>query len=122
MAYGAGVLAAKQYGAAALVDPRAAAVGSLRETFRANPHLDCLLPAMGYGADQIQDLEQTINRVDCDVVVLATPVDLRRLFKIRQPACLVRYEFEETDGKLRGMLMNALANRGKQGQTLPHLR
>ncbi len=122
MAYGAGVLAAKQYGAAALVDPRAAAVGSLRETFRANPHLDCLLPAMGYGVDQIHDLEQTINRVDCDVVVIATPVDLRRLIAIRQPSCLVRYEFEDTGGNLRGILMNVMANRGKQGGTLPHSR
>jgi predicted GTPase len=113
----AGVLAAKRHGAAALVDPRAAVVGSLRETFRAYPHLDCLLPTMGYGADQIHDLEQTINRVDCDVVVRATPVDLRRLITIRQPSCLVRYEFEDTGGKLRGILMNALANRGKQGQT-----
>jgi predicted GTPase len=117
MAYGAGVLAAKQYGAATLVDPRPAAVGSLRETFRTNPHLDCLLPAMGYGIDQIHELEQTINRVDCDLVVLATPVDLRRLITIKQASCLVRYEFEDTGGKLRGILMNALANRGKQGQT-----
>jgi predicted GTPase len=122
MAYGAGVLAAKQYGAATLVDPRPAAVGSLRETFRTNPHLDCLLPAMGYGIDQIHELEQTINRVDCDLVLLATPVDLRRLITIRQASCLVRYEFEDTGGKLRGILMNALANRGIQSQTFPDSR
>jgi predicted GTPase len=122
MAYGAGVLAAKQYGAATLVDPRPAAVGSLRETFRTNPHLDCLLPAMGYGIDQIHELEQTINRVDCDLVLLATPVDLRRLITIRQASCLVRYEFEDTGGKLRGILMNALANGGKQSQTFPDSR
>jgi predicted GTPase len=106
MAYGAGVLAAKAYGAAALIDPRPAAVGSLRETFQSNPHLDCLLPAMGYGFDQIRDLEQTINRIDCDLVLIATPVDLRRLITIRQPSCRVRYEFEEIGGKLRGILTN----------------
>lgn len=108
MAYGAGVLAAKKYGAAALVDPRPAAVGSLREIFRANQHLDCLLPAMGYGADQIRDLEQTVNRVDCDLVLIATPVDLRRLIVIRQPSCRVRYEFHEPSGRLKDLLLAAL--------------
>jgi len=108
MAYGAGVLAAKKFGAAALVDPRPAAVGSLCETFRANQHLDCLLPAMGYGADQIRDLEQTVNRVDCDLVLIATPVDLRRLIAIRQPSCRVRYEFHEPSGKLKELLLAAL--------------
>lgn len=109
MAYGAGVLAAKKYGAAALVDPRPEAVGSLCETFRVNPHLDCLLPAMGYGAEQIHDLEQTVNRVDCDLVLIATPVDLRRLISIRQPSCRVRYEFEEIGSKLGGILTTLLA-------------
>lgn len=108
MAYGAGVLAAKKYGAAALVDPRPEAVGSLRETFRVNPHLDCLLPAMGYGAEQIHDLEQTVNRVDCDLVLIATPVDLRRLISLRQPSCRVRYEFEEIGSKLGGILTTLL--------------
>jgi predicted GTPase len=109
MAYGAGVLAAKKYGAAALVDPRPEAVGSLRETFRVNPHLECLLPAMGYGTEQIHDLEQTVNRVDCDLVLIATPVDLRRLISIRQPSCRVRYEFEETGSRLGGILSTLLA-------------
>lgn len=108
MAYGAGVLAAKKYGSATLVDPRASAVGSLRGTFEAHPHLDCLLPAMGYSQDQVQDLEQTINRVDCDLVLIATPVDLRRVIRIRQPTCRVSYEFEEKDGMLRGILKNFL--------------
>ena len=111
MAYGAGVLAAKQYGAAALVDPRPAAVGSLRETFQANPHLDCLLPAMGYGSEQIHELEQTVNRVDCDRVLIATPVDLRRLMTIHQPTCRVTYGFEETSGALKALLLVLLKNR-----------
>jgi predicted GTPase len=110
MAYGAGVLAAKRYGAAAVVDPRPAAVGSLRETFRLNPHLDCLLPAMGYGAEQIHDLEQTVNRVDCDFVLIATPVDLRELISIKQPSCRVRYEFEESGNTLREIVTSLPAN------------
>lgn len=107
MAYGAGVIAAKRYGAAEIVDPRLAATGSLSDTFRSNPHLDCVLPAMGYGPDQIRDLEQTINRVDCDLVLIATPVDLRRLISIRQPTCRVSYEFEPRDGALLNDLLTA---------------
>ncbi len=111
MTYGAGVLAAKQYGAVELVDPRPAAVGSLRETFRANPHLDSLLPAMGYGREQLHDLEQTINRVDCEMVLIATPVDLGRLINMRHRSCRVSYEFEETSGKLEAALMDLPAKR-----------
>lgn len=108
MAYGAGTLAAKRYGAAAIVDPRSAAVGSLRETFRSNPHLVGVLPAMGYGLEQIRELEQMINGVDCDLVLIATPVDLRRLISFTHPTCLVRYEFEEAGGKLRGLIEDLL--------------
>ena len=115
MSYGAGVLAAKQYGAAAMIDPRAAAVGSLRQTFQANPHLDCVLPAMGYGSEQIRDLEQTINRADCDLVLIATPVDLRRLISIRQPTCRVGYEFEAGDGAVLKDMLSALLREGGRG-------
>ncbi|WP_455246132.1 cyclic 2,3-diphosphoglycerate synthase [Petrachloros mirabilis] len=111
MPYGAGMLAAKKFGAATIVDPRSAAVGSLRGTFQTNPHLESLLPAMGYGDDQIRDLEKTVNQVECDLVLIATPVDLRRLINIRQESCRVRYEFEEPSGKLRTIVMNALASR-----------
>lgn len=110
MVYGAGILAAKKYGASAFVDPRPAVVGTLRDTFRDNPHLDCLLPAMGYGVGQLRDLEQTINGVDCDVVVIATPVDLRGLINIRRPTVRVSYEFEETGSRLRSTVMQLLAN------------
>ena len=113
MAYGAGVLAAKRYGAAALVDPRSTATGSLRETFRSNPHLDCVLPAMGYGPEQVRELEQTINAVDCDLVLIATPVDLRRLISLKHPTCLVGYEFKEAGGRLRGILADLLAKDGR---------
>lgn len=112
MAYGAGVLAAQRHEAAALVDPRPSAVGSLRETFEAHPHLECLLPAMGYGPKQLRDLEQTIKRVDCDLVLIATPVDLRRLISITQSTARVTYYFEETGDTLHGIVMDLLASRG----------
>jgi predicted GTPase len=109
MAYGAGVLAAKKYGASKLIDPRPAAVGSLKETFDANPHLDCLLPAMGYGERHLRDLAETIRRVDCDLVLIATPMDLRRLISITQPTVRVGYGFEENSGQLRRILTSMLA-------------
>jgi len=111
MSYGAGVLAATRHGAAALVDPRPFAVGGLRETFEAYPHLECLLPAMGYGTKQLHDLEQTIESVECDLVLIATPVDLRRLISIGRPTVRVTYCFEEMDGTLRGIVMDRLAKR-----------
>lgn len=106
MAYGAGVLAAEQWGAAEIVDPRQAAVGSLRGTFRDNPHLERLLPAMGYGAAQLHDLEQTIKGVECDLVLIATPVDLRRLIHIGQPAVRVKYDFEEPGRRLQSIVLD----------------
>jgi len=95
MPYGAAVLAARRFGAAGLVDPRPHAVGSLRETFAKYPHLQLALPAMGYGEEQIQDLELTVNRSEAEVVVFATPVDLRRLLRLEKPAVRVRYELQE---------------------------
>lgn len=112
MAYGAGVLAAKQHGAAALVDPRPSAVGSLRDTFKANPHLECLLPAMGYGTEQLRDLEQTIKRVDCELVLIATPIDLRRLISIEQPVVRVTYHFEEIGSTLRDIVLDVFGRGG----------
>ena len=95
MSFGAGVMAAKQYDAGELVDPRPFAVGSIKQVFSAFPHIGALLPAMGYGPQQIHELEETINRVVCDLVLIATPVDLTRVIAIRQPTCRVTYEFEE---------------------------
>ncbi len=95
MSFGAGVLAAKRFGARALMDPRRVAIGSLIETFAEYPHLGEVLPAMGYGAQQVSDLEETIRSVDCDLVLIATPVDLRRILKIDQPTCRVTYEFAD---------------------------
>ncbi|MFO0706404.1 MAG: cyclic 2,3-diphosphoglycerate synthase [Nitrospira sp.] len=104
MSYGAGVLAARRYGAAELVDPRPWAIGSVKQVFEAHPQLDRLLPAMGYGVEQLRELEETISRVDCETVLIASPVDLRRLIRIAQPSCRVRYEFQEVGHVLRDHL------------------
>lgn len=95
MAFGAGVLAASKYGASELADPRPHAVGSLRETFARHPRLNGLLPAMGYSAEQRRDLAETIRNTPCDVVIVATPVDLRKLVTIDRPSVRVTYEIEE---------------------------
>ena len=95
MKYGAGVVAAKQCGAAKLVDPRPFAIGTIADTFDHYPDIGTLLPAMGYGSDQTQDLEETINSTDCEAVVIGTPIDLRRVVDIRQPSTRVTYDLEE---------------------------
>jgi predicted GTPase len=95
MGYGAGVIAARKFGAAVLVDPRPYAVGSIASTFAKYTHLTDVLPAMGYGAKQVSELERTINAVPCDLVIAATPIDLRRVARIERPALRVRYELEE---------------------------
>jgi predicted GTPase len=95
MPYGAGVVAARQCGAAELVDPRPYAVGSIRWTYEHYPHLTSLLPAMGYSAMQRHELEETINRVDCDLVLVATPIDLGHLIKLNKPSLRVTYEVED---------------------------
>lgn len=95
MKIGAGVVAARKFGAAALVDPRPFTVGKLSETFRIYPGIGTLLPAMGYGKEQLSDLEKTINRTDCDSVVIATPIDLNRIIKIKKPNTRVYYDLQE---------------------------
>ena len=95
MTYGAAVLAAKQHGAAELVDPRPSAVGTIAETFEQYPEIGTLLPAMGYGRKQMDDLRETIERSDADLVLIGTPIDLRRLIDIDQPALRVTYRLQE---------------------------
>ena len=95
MPYGAGVVAARQCGATELVDPRPYAVGSIRGTYERYTHLTSLLPAMGYSALQMHELEETINRVDCDLVLVATPIDLAHLIKLNKPSLRVTYEIED---------------------------
>jgi predicted GTPase len=95
MTFGAGVLAARKFGASEIIDPRPYAVGSIRETFERYPKTGAVLPAMGYGAKQIAELEATINAAPADLVLIATPIDLRRIVKIKHPTLRVRYELEE---------------------------
>ena len=95
MPYGAGVVAAREFGAAELVDPRPYAVGSIRTTFEQFHQLTTLLPAMGYSAMQRHELEETINRIPCDLVLVATPIDLARVIRLTKPYLRVTYEVEE---------------------------
>ncbi len=95
MTYGAGVVAAEKFGAKELVDPRPYTVGTITETFKKYPDIGTLLPAMGYGEKQIKNLEETINKTDCDVVIIGTPIDLRKLININKPAVRVTYELQE---------------------------
>jgi len=95
MTIGAAIVAAMKLGAAELVDPRPWAVGEIAETFEKYPEIGSLLPAMGYSEQQIKDMETTINATDCDVVVIGTPIDLRRICKINKPAVVVGYNLQE---------------------------
>ena len=95
MKIGAGIVAARKFGASEIVDPRPYTVGKLSETFRLYPNIGCLLPAMGYGNQQLKDLEATINNADCDSVIIATPIDLNRIIKIKKPNTRVHYDLQE---------------------------
>ncbi|MCX6031028.1 MAG: cyclic 2,3-diphosphoglycerate synthase [Chloroflexi bacterium] len=94
MKYGAGIVAARRFGAAEIIDPRPYTVGTITETFAKYPEIGTLLPAMGYGDEQVRDLEETIRRVPCDLVIAATPIDLTRVAKIYHPVQRVNYELQ----------------------------
>jgi len=108
MSYGAGVIAAERMGAAELIDPRPYAVGSIDETFKKWPRITRLLPAMGYGQKQIDELEQTINSTPAELVIIGTPIDLQRFMNINKPTVRVQYELEEINPKLDVLLRKAL--------------
>jgi predicted GTPase len=95
MAYGAGWVAAQRFGAAEIIDPHPYAVGSIKATYEKYPSTGNVLPAMGYGDAQTRELEQTINAIDCDLVIIGTPIDLTRVVKINKPHQRVRYELQE---------------------------
>lgn len=95
MSFGAGTVAAEKFGAAEIIDPRPWVIGKIAETYEKYPDIGTLLPAMGYGDEQVADLEKTINAVDCDVVVIGTPIDLRKIINIKKPAVRVMYELQE---------------------------
>ncbi len=94
MGFGAGYVAATKFGAGEIVDPHEYAVGSILDTFEKYDHLEDILPAMGYGDEQVKDLEDTINAVDCDVVVTGTPIDISRVVKVNKPIFRVRYDLQ----------------------------
>jgi len=109
MAFGAGWVAANAHGAGEIIDPRPYAVGSIARTFEAYPNTGAVLPAMGYGDEQIQELEQTINRSPAELVIIGTPIDLSRIVEMEKPSVRVRYELRERgDPKLEGYLRSAL--------------
>ncbi|MGA9575733.1 MAG: GTP-binding protein, partial [Lysobacterales bacterium] len=95
MTIGAGTVAAHKYGALECVDPRPFIVGKLEETFKTYPGIGSLLPAMGYGEQQVKDLEATINNTECDSVVIGTPINLNRVVKINKPSTRVYYDLQE---------------------------
>jgi predicted GTPase len=102
MPYGAGVVAARRFGAGRLVDPRPAAVGSIRDVLERYPALEPLVPAMGYGERQIEELQATLNAVDADIVLSATPIDLTRVMTLDKPITRVRYDLVEAGGPALG--------------------
>lgn len=106
MKLGAGTIAAQKYGASKIVDPRSSAVGKLAETFQIYPNIGVLLPAMGYSKEQLQDLEKTINSVDCDSVIIGTPIDLSRIVKINKPTTRVYYDLQEIGEPNLEMVLN----------------
>ena len=115
MKIGAGVVAARKYGAAEEVDPRPYTVGRLTETFNIYPGIGKLLPAMGYGEEQLRDLEKTINNTDCDSVIIGTPIDLNRIIKINKPTTRVYYDLQEIgDPTLETVLDEFIARRLKK--------
>jgi len=105
MKIGAGTVAAKKFGAASLVDPRPFLAGKLSVTFKTYPEIGTLLPAMGYGQEQLKDLEKTINNSDCDAVVIGTPIDLKRIIKINKPSTRVFYDLQEIGSPSLGELL-----------------
>jgi predicted GTPase len=110
MKYGAGIIAARNFGAAEIIDPRPYLQGSLKDTFEKYPGIGKLLPAMGYGRKQIEDLEATINNTDCDLVLIATPVDLTKLISINKPSLRVEYAYKDNSSpSLEEVLREKLA-------------
>jgi len=115
MAFGAGTLAAREFGAREIVDPRPYAVQSIAETYKKYPKTGAVLPAMGYGEKQKKDLEDTINRVPCDAVIIGTPIDLRRVITIEKPSVRVQYSLEEmTTPNLSDILSQFWAGRRRR--------
>ena len=110
MKFGAGVVAAEKFGASELIDPRKYTVGKLSETFNHYPNIGTLLPAMGYGDEQIKDLETTINNTECQGVIIGTPIDLRRIINIKHPCTRVSYDLQEVGHPTLDEILNPFLN------------
>ena len=111
MDYGAGVIAARRFGASKLVDPRPYLAGTLRQVFQTYPGIGALLPAMGYSPQQVRDLETTINNTECDLVLVATPVDLMQLLSVNKPTLRIRYEYKDnSEPNLEAILKERLGD------------
>jgi predicted GTPase len=95
MKFGAGTVAARKFGAREIIDPRPYCTGEIQKTFETYPGIGIVLPAMGYSEKQVQDLEETINKVPCDTVIIGTPINLTRIIKLNKPAVRISYELEE---------------------------
>ncbi len=111
MTYGAGVVAARRFGAAELIDPEPVAVGSIKAVLQRYPDLEPLVPAMGYGETQMRELKETLERVDADIVLVATPIDLGRLLDLDKPVTRVRYELAQVSGRPLGEIVRAAVTR-----------
>ncbi len=111
MSYGAGFIAAKQYGAKEIIDPRRYAVGSIKKAYEKYPHIGNLIPALGYSKLQMEELNKSINRADADVVIIGTPVDLRKFLRINKPAVKVSYELKEKQGNVLEQMIKDLLNK-----------
>jgi predicted GTPase len=116
MKLGAGVVAAHKFGAKELVDPRPFTIGRLSETFLLYPNIGTLLPAMGYGEQQLKDLERTINNTDCESVIIATPIDLNRIIKIKKPNTRVYYDLQEIGNPNLSEIISDFIAKFKPGQ------
>jgi predicted GTPase len=115
MPYGAGTIMAQNAGAKEIVDPKPYAVGSIKEAYKKYPHLGDILPALGYGDKQIAELKETIERIPCDVIVIGTPIDLRRVITLNKPTVRVKYELKVLGPvSLEQVIDEFLKRRGKQ--------
>jgi predicted GTPase len=114
MTFGAGVVAARRFGAAQLVDPELVAVGSIRDVLAKYPKLEPLVPAMGYGTDQMHELEATLNACDADLVLSATPIDITRVLTLNKPITRVRYELKQVAGPALEDLLEPIASKVRQ--------
>jgi predicted GTPase len=114
MPYGAAAIAAKRFGASEIVDPKPYAVGSIKETYTKYTHLGTILPAIGYGEKQIAELKETIDRTPCDVVVIGTPIDLRRVMTINKPSVRVKYELQVLGPVSLEQVLEEFLQRGKK--------